>query len=164
MDSKAVVSLVQCDMERVDKLVNRRLHRERAGLGMGTFDDDASLGFASGLLELVEDALRLSLAYWSILPNEDERRWYVPFWVHVEGVAAAVAFGQFNGPPGEDGAVEIGYAVAPQFRAQGIRTPLLLRRFDETSLALNYRHWHRNCARSLPPCSPAFGASSPCVN
>jgi RimJ/RimL family protein N-acetyltransferase len=48
-------------------------------------------------------------------------RWGSAFFIEVE-VRALVGFGGFKGPPSADGVVEIGYAIAPAFRGQGLAT------------------------------------------
>jgi RimJ/RimL family protein N-acetyltransferase len=49
-----------------------------------------------------------------------------------------VGFGGFKGPPSSDGVVEIGYAIAPAFRGQGLATDavaqMVQRAFDDASV------------------------------
>jgi [ribosomal protein S5]-alanine N-acetyltransferase len=47
--------------------------------------------------------------------------WGSLFFIEPE-VSTLVGFGGFKGPPSPDGVVEIGYAIAPAFRGQGLAT------------------------------------------
>ena len=51
----------------------------------------------------------------------DAHAWGSLFFIEPE-VPTLVGFGGFKGPPSADGVVEIGYAIAPAFRGQGLAT------------------------------------------
>jgi RimJ/RimL family protein N-acetyltransferase len=53
--------------------------------------------------------------------NPDGHPWGSFFFIEPE-VSTLVGFGGFKGPPSPDGVVEIGYAIAPAFRGQGLAT------------------------------------------
>jgi ribosomal-protein-alanine N-acetyltransferase len=53
--------------------------------------------------------------------NPEGHRWGSLFFIELE-MATLVGFGGFKGPPSPDGVVEIGYAIAPAFRGQGLAT------------------------------------------
>ena len=53
--------------------------------------------------------------------NPDGHKWGSLFFIELE-VPTLVGFGGFKGSPSPDGVVEIGYAVAPAFRGQGLAT------------------------------------------
>jgi RimJ/RimL family protein N-acetyltransferase len=51
----------------------------------------------------------------------DGHRWGSLFFIELE-VPTLVGFGGFKGSPSPEGVVEIGYAIAPEFRGQGLAT------------------------------------------
>jgi RimJ/RimL family protein N-acetyltransferase len=53
--------------------------------------------------------------------NPEGHLWGSLFFIEPE-VSTLVGFGGFKGPPSPDGVVEIGYAIAPVFRGQGLAT------------------------------------------
>ena len=53
--------------------------------------------------------------------SPEGRRWGSLFFIKTD-VPALVGLGGFKGPPSTDGVVEIGYAIAPAFRRQGLAT------------------------------------------
>ncbi|MEY2935187.1 MAG: hypothetical protein RL033_5936 [Pseudomonadota bacterium] len=65
------------------------------------------------------DALPIVRASYESTP--DGQRWGSLFFLALE-VPALVGFGGFKGSPSPDGVVEIGYAIAPAFRGQGLAT------------------------------------------
>lgn len=64
-----------------------------------------------------------------------------------DGLDRAVGVGGFHGPPSEDGVVEIGYAMQPSFREQGLATEAV-----EGLLGWAFSHddVRTVCARTLP--------------
>lgn len=57
----------------------------------------------------------------SYAKNPNENSWGSLFFVQPH-VRTLVGFGGFKGPPSSDAVVEIGYAIAPAFRGQGLAT------------------------------------------
>ncbi len=53
--------------------------------------------------------------------NPEGHVWGSLFFIELEG-PTLVGFGGFKGSPSSDGVVEIGYAIAPAFRGQGLAT------------------------------------------
>lgn len=53
--------------------------------------------------------------------NPEGQRWGSLFFIELEA-RTLVGFGGFKGSPSPDGVVEIGYAIAPAFRGQGLAT------------------------------------------
>ena len=65
------------------------------------------------------DALPILRASYERKP--EGHMWGSLFFIELE-VPTLVGFGGFKGPPSLDGVVEIGYAIAPAFRGQGLAT------------------------------------------
>ena len=53
--------------------------------------------------------------------NPEGHRWGSLFFIEPDA-SAVIGFGGFKGAPSADGVVEIGYAIAPAFRGQGLAT------------------------------------------
>lgn len=53
--------------------------------------------------------------------------WYGWYAIHrpVDGDGVVVGSGGYLGPPGPDGVAEVGYSIAPEFRARGFATELV---------------------------------------
>lgn len=94
-------------------------------LGVSVADDWA--GFPEAL-----PILRASYA-----ANPNVHRWGSLFFVE-PGARMLVGFGGFKGAPSSDGVVEIGYAIAPAFRGQGLATDavtqMVRRAFEDPSV------------------------------
>jgi len=94
-------------------------------LGVSLADDWA--GFPEAL-----PVLRASYAH---APNA--RKWGCLFFVEPRS-RTLVGFGGFKGPPSADALVEIGYAIAPAFRGQGLATDavaqMVQRAFDDPNV------------------------------
>ena len=80
-----------------------------AALGASVADDWA--GFPEALPVLCA----------SYKKNPEGHRWGSLFFIEPK-VRTLVGFGGFKGPPSSDAVVEIGYAIAPAFRGQGLAT------------------------------------------
>ena len=69
--------------------------------------------------------------------NPEARRWGSLFFIEPE-VRTLVGFGGFKGPPSSEAVVEIGYAIAPAFRAKGLATDaveqMVQRAFADTTI------------------------------
>ena len=65
------------------------------------------------------DALPIIHASYEKKP--EGHRWGSLFFIEIEA-STLVGFGGFKGSPSPDGVVEIGYAIAPAFRGQGLAT------------------------------------------
>ncbi|HET9957140.1 MAG TPA: GNAT family protein [Polyangiaceae bacterium] len=67
--------------------------------------------------------------------NPEARRWGSLFLVE-PSLGVLVGLGGFKGPPSADGVVEIGYAIAPAFRGQGLASDavaqMVQRAFEDT--------------------------------
>jgi RimJ/RimL family protein N-acetyltransferase len=64
-----------------------------------------------------------------------------------DGLDRAVGVGGFHGPPDQDGVVEIGYAMQPSFREQGLATEAVEGLVD---WAFSHEAVTKVCARTLP--------------
>lgn len=98
---------------------------------------DATLALLGAALEgrgALEAALGVSVAEgWEGFPGAlpiiraacaktpDGHRWGSLFFIEPQA-STLVGFGGFKGPPSPEGVVEIGYAIAPAFRARGLAT------------------------------------------
>lgn len=69
--------------------------------------------------------------------NPEGQRWGSLFFIESHA-RTLVGFGGFKGPPSSDGVVEIGYAIAPAFRGQGLATDavaqMVQRAFADTTI------------------------------
>jgi len=69
--------------------------------------------------------------------SPDGQRWGSLFFVDPR-LRMLVGFGGFKGPPSSDATVEIGYAIAPAFRGQGLATEavaqMVRRAFDDATI------------------------------
>ncbi|GAA2724954.1 GNAT family N-acetyltransferase [Cellulomonas aerilata] len=82
----------------------------------GSFERDFGMRVVAGLVEF-DGMLEHAVA---TLDGGVEPRWSTHLFVHRRD-RAVVGIGGFTGPP-EDGAVEIGYSVAPEYRGAGVAT------------------------------------------
>jgi ribosomal-protein-alanine N-acetyltransferase len=57
--------------------------------------------------------------------NPEGHRWGSLFFIEPK-VRMLVGFGGFKGPPSSDAVVEVGYAIAPAFRGQGLATDAVM--------------------------------------
>jgi len=64
-----------------------------------------------------------------------------------DGLDRAVGVGGFHGPPNADGVVEIGYAMQPSFREQGLATEAVE---GLVNWAFSHDQVRKVCARTLP--------------
>ena len=64
-----------------------------------------------------------------------------------DGLDWAVGVGGFHGPPDKEGVVEIGYAMQPSFREQGLATEAVE---GLVGWALSHERVRKVCARTLP--------------
>ena len=97
------------------------------GALLGTSVADDWSGFPEAL-PILRDAYR---------EQPPAQRWGSLFFIE-PNARVLVGFGGFKGPPSPDSIVEIGYAIAPAFRGQGLATAaveqMVRRAFDEPAI------------------------------
>ena len=103
-----VVSLVACDLELADAALGDAAGLARA---LSCVVADGWLVFP-GALEHVREALAA---------DPSARRWGSRF-ILVEDPRTLVGWGGFKGTPDAEGAIEIGYSVAPSWEGRGVAT------------------------------------------
>jgi [ribosomal protein S5]-alanine N-acetyltransferase len=117
------------------KLLDGNLERLTAAVaGAGALEALLGVSVADDWAGFPE-ALPILRASYETKPNGHE--WGSLFFVEPH-VRTLVGFGGFKGPPSSDGVVEIGYAIAPAFRGQGLATEaiaqMVQRAFAEPSV------------------------------
>jgi [ribosomal protein S5]-alanine N-acetyltransferase len=93
-----------------------RAHLQALLHGDATFEREFGMRVAAGLIEF-DGMLEHAVA---ALDDGVEPRWSTHLFVH-RADRALIGIGGFTGPP-EQGAVEIGYSVAPEYRGSGFAT------------------------------------------
>ena len=99
------------------------LELEQLGTDSSTFEHTTQLRVTTGYLEF-PDALAWALRALRERPADAE--WTAPLLFIHRADRALIGFGGFKGPVDTDGAVELGYGIAPAYRRQGFATEAAL--------------------------------------
>lgn len=105
------LKLIQCDTETLKKAIegNAALSQK-----LGVIIPDNWTEFGIGALQYSLDKLS---------KNEEEGGWWTYFPVH-KNDNKLIGSGGYKGKPTEDGAVELGYEIAPDYRNRGFATEM----------------------------------------
>jgi [ribosomal protein S5]-alanine N-acetyltransferase len=107
------LKLVPCELRYYEAILTDQRQLERM-LGVTVFDNWFDFPGVAGI-----EAVRYSYEYMKAHP--DALGWWGYLFIHVKD-QALVGQGGFKGKANEDGMVEIGYAIVPAYRRQGLAT------------------------------------------